>query len=96
LHRTEHFGPPLVTLNVDSFTEDAILEKLCNGAFTVHSDRTRFFGTLPNIEELRHAHRLESHLSVSVIVLGKWVNKILASVGLTLPKSLKQIVRRRL
>ena len=95
-HRTEHFGAPQVTLSVETLSEDAVIEKLTTGAFTVHSESLRFFGTLPNASELRHTVRFQSHLSVTVIVLGKLVNKILASLGLSLPKSLKQRIRRRL
>lgn len=96
LHRTEHFGAPLTTLNVDTFTEDAILEKLAMGAFTVHSESIRFFGTLPNAQELKREVRFRSHVSVTIIVLGKFVNKTLATLGLSLPKSLKEYIRRRL
>ncbi len=95
-HRSEHFGAPFVTLNVDTMTEDSILEKLLLGAFVVHSSHTRFFGSFPNAKEIRKAHWLESLVSVSIINLGKFVNKILAGVGISLPKSLKQLIRRRL
>jgi predicted metal-dependent phosphoesterase TrpH len=95
-HRIEHFGSPQVTLSPDTFTEGAILEKLKTGAFTVHSDRAQFFGTLPNVHEFAHEHRFESFVSVSIIDLGKWVNKALAEQNLSLPKWLKQLVRRRL
>ncbi len=95
-HRTEHFGSPLVTLHVDSVTEDAVIEKLKGGAFTVHSGRVRFFGTLPNAEELIKKHRFESAFSVLIIVLGKFVNTVLASLGLSFPKAFKQMIRRHL
>jgi predicted metal-dependent phosphoesterase TrpH len=95
-HRIEHFGSPQVTLSPDTFTEGAIIEKLKTGAFTVHSDRAQFFGTLPNAHEFARAHRVESALSVSIIEAGKWVNKILAEHKLSLPKWLKQLVRKRL
>jgi predicted metal-dependent phosphoesterase TrpH len=95
-HRSEHFGTPLVTLNVDTMTEDAIIDKLRTGAFTVHSAQTRFFGSLPNAREMRRVHRFESFVSVSIIILGKFVNKVLASVGVSLPRSLKQWVRKGL
>ncbi len=96
LHRTEHFGAPLVTLDVHELTESAILEKLKTGAFVVSSSQATFFGTIPNVEELIQKHRFECNLSVSIIVLGKFVNKVLAGLGLSFPKSLKQLVRRRL
>ncbi len=95
-HRKEHFSAPLVHLEVDALSEDAIIEKLKAGAFTSVSPQATVYGTLPNVPELISKHRFESHLSVYVIVLGKFVNKVLASLGLSLPKSLKQLVRSRL
>jgi predicted metal-dependent phosphoesterase TrpH len=95
-HRTEHFGSPLVTLSPDTFTEGAIIEKLITGAFTVHSDRAQFFGTLPNAHDFSRRYRLESAVSVGIIEAGKWVNKKLAERNLSLPKWLKQLIRRRL
>lgn len=95
-HRTEHFGAPLVTLSVDSLSESAIIEKLKTGAFVVASDKARFYGTCPNISELKKKHWKESLISVVVIVLGKFVNKVLARVGLKLPKYLKEVIRRRI
>lgn len=96
LHRAEHFGAPLVTLSVESLDEVAILDALKRGAFTVMSPQTSFRGTESNIQALIAKHRWESHLSVSVIVCGKFVNKVLAQLGLKLPKRLAQTVRRRL
>ncbi len=96
LHRREHFGAPFVTLNVDEFSESAILEKLKIGAFIVSSNEARFYGTLPNARDIIQAHRWASHFSVCVIALGKTVNKILASMGLSLPKWTKELVRRRI
>ncbi len=95
-HRKEHFGAPLVTLNVDSLSELAILEKLNIGAYTVASEKVRFFGTIPNIPEIISKHRFESALSVTVIVLGKFVNSVLARFGIKLPKSLKQLIRKKI
>ena len=95
-HRKEHFGAPTVTLDVAEFTEDTILEKLKNGAFTVSSPQVSFCGTLPNAEELASLYRWQSHLAVSIIVIGKTINAILASVGISLPKSLKQLIRKSL
>lgn len=95
-HRIEHFGSPQVTLSPDTFTEGAIIEKLKTGAFTIHSERTQFFGTLPNVHGFAQNHRFESAVSVGIIDLGKWVNKMLAERNISLPKWLKRLVRRRL
>jgi hypothetical protein len=95
-HRTEHFGAPLISLDVSACTEQHILEKLQTGAYTVVSERTHFFGTLPNIQSFQKEHRIESACSVGIIVVGKWVNATLARVGIKLPKWMKQLIRRRL
>lgn len=96
LHRKEHQGAPLITFSVERLTESAVLEKLITGAYTVSSAQTSFFGTLPDITALTRAHRTESFISVSVIVMGKFVNRMLAGVGISLPKGLKQVIRRRI
>lgn len=95
-HRREHLGGPFVTMDVDTLSEAAILEKFGMGAFRIHSPQASFYGTIPNISELIRKHRIESFASVIVIVAGKTVNKILASVGISLPKELKQLIRKRL
>ncbi len=95
-HRREHFSAPLVHLEVETVSEAAILNKLKTGAFTITSERALVYGSLPNADELIAKYRFESHLSVTIIVLGKFVNKILASLGLSLPKWLKQKIRAKL
>ncbi len=95
-HRIEHFGSPLVNLSPDTFTEGGIIEELKKGAFTVHSARTEFYGSLPNVATYMEQNRLESTLSVAIIDLGKWVNKTLAERNLRLPKWLRQVIRKRL
>ena len=95
-HRREHAGSPAITLDVGELTSLAVLEKLLAGAFRVHSDYTSFYGTMPNAPELVRKHRFDSFLSVMIISIGKTVNKLLAACGMSLPKGLKQLVRRRL
>jgi hypothetical protein len=95
-HRREHFGTPLVQLAVAQLTEMEIIEQLCTGAFTIVSESAHVEGILLNVSALISKHRIESHLSVAVIVLGKLVNKILAGCGISLPKRLKQIIRKRI
>jgi predicted metal-dependent phosphoesterase TrpH len=95
-HRKEHMGAPLVSLTLDSLSEASIIEKLKEGAYTFSSEQAMVYGTLPNVEELVKKHRFESFVSVSIIVLGKCVNKTLATFGLKLPKSLKEAIRKRL
>lgn len=93
LHRSEHFGSPLTTLDVESLNEKDIVDSLKNGNFS--------FGN----EELSVSSRDDwqptssqvatSRKSIIVIRSGKLVNKILFNLGLSLPKGLKQSVRSR-
>jgi hypothetical protein len=94
-HRSEHFGAPLITLNVPELSESAITEKLKIGVFSVYSHQAIFSGLLPNVEDTIKKYRLKSGLSVTVIVLGKFVNRALSHLGVSLPKSLRRLVRRR-
>jgi len=96
LHRKEHFGAPLITLDVAELTESAILAKLTTGAYIVSSKQSRFYGTLPDVQEVIKKHRIDSFVSVVVINLGKFANKTLALFGLKFPKSLKEIIRKRI
>jgi hypothetical protein len=95
-HRTEHFGTPFIDLAVPTLIETNIIEKLKSGAFTVSSARASFYGTIPNIEESIKKYRYDSAVSVFVIVLGKFVNKALAQFGVSLPRSLKQRIRKNI
>lgn len=96
LHRREHMGAPVITLDVSELNESTILEKLLDGAFSVSSSHAAFYGSLPNPEEIISAYRMRSRFSVVVITLGKSVNKMLAQLNITLPAWLKQVVRRRI
>jgi len=96
LHRKEHMGTPQITLAVDALNEHNILEKLKMGAFTISSPQAHLFGTLPNVDEIIQKHRRESFVSVCIIVLGKFVNKILAGIGISLPRSWKHFIRKKL
>lgn len=95
-HRKEHFGAPIVTLSVDTFTESAIIEKLKMGAYVISSPHATFFGTLPNISEIIQKHWFDSRISVSIVFVGKWVNRTLRMFGISFPKSFKQLVRKRI
>jgi len=93
-HRIEHFGAPLLTLDADSLDETVIIEKLKTGAFTISSAHAEFYGTLPDIPEKISAYRVRSFFNVFVITFGKKVNALLALLGLSLPKSLKEKIRK--
>jgi predicted metal-dependent phosphoesterase TrpH len=95
LHRKEHVGTPTTSLDVSVLREEEILKKMSLGAYKVSSNKISFYGTLPNVEEVSKASWITSFFSVTIINCGKWVNKILAGVGISLPSSLKQRIRKR-
>jgi hypothetical protein len=95
-HRKEHFGTPQLVLDVTVLTEEAIIGALKAGEYKVLGHNVIFYATETNLDSLKQKHRFESTLSVAIIVLGKWVNKMLAKVGVKLPKALKQLIRKRL
>lgn len=94
-HRASHFGAPFVTLNATHLSESDILEKLKIGAFRIHSHDASLYGVLPNAGALMSLYRWKSLRSVWIITLGKWVNALLAHLGLSFPKRLTQFVRSR-
>lgn len=94
-HRASHFGAPFITLNATVLSESDILEKLKIGAFRIHSDEASLYGILPNATALITLYRWKSLRSVWIITVGKWVNALLAQLGLRLPKQLTQFVRSR-
>ena len=94
-HRAPHFGAPFITLNATILRESDILEKLKIGAFRIHSDEASLYGILPNATALISLYRWKSLRSVWIITVGKWVNALLAQLGLRFPKQLTKFVRSR-
>ena len=92
LHRSEHFGSPLVYLTLESITEAMIIEALKAGQYRFghQSLMIKSDGNwLPT-----GLDKVKSQLNIFTINSGKGVNRTLARLGLSLPKSLKQFVRR--
>ena len=95
LHRKEHFGAPVFKIEVGHVTASDILAALKSHAYVFGNRKVevapvglwRGSGTVP--------HNVLSFISISVIVLGKGVNRLLARFGWSLPRSLKQFVRSR-
>lgn len=93
LHRQEHFGAPLTKLTISEFSEAAIVSALQKGAYAIENETRSIAATDTGQPSLRE--RLLSAWAVSIIVTGKGINKWLAALGLSLPKSLKQLIRAR-
>jgi hypothetical protein len=95
-HRREHMGGPFVTLPISTLSEDAILEALRQGTYRITSPQASFPGNAEDIDVLIQKHRLESLVSVVIIVLGKTANKIAKLLGLSFPRRLTEFVRKKL
>ena len=93
LHRAEHFGSPLVQLELPELSEASIITALKAGHFTFGN--TQYTLGAKGAVALPLALRLKSALSIIVIIVGKSVNAALAAGGLSLPKSLKRVIRGR-
>lgn len=91
-HRREHAGAPTVLLEVEALTEAAIMAALKNGQYHFGSKRLLIGAKdewWPTLND-----RVASVASISIIVAGKRTNQGLAALGLKLPTSLKQLIRR--
>jgi hypothetical protein len=93
-HRKEHYGSPILSVNAVALTESEILYELHEGSFCFGSDTVRVYargewrGGLSSF--------VMSAYSVAVIMVGKSVNAVLKSLGLSLPKKLRQTIRSKI
>ena len=94
-HRKEHFGSPLYTIDISNLTADAILSALKKGEYSFGREGVSVSSTGFWKGDTAFKSKLQSALSIIVIVLGKKTNALLAVCGIKLPKSLKQIIRSR-
>lgn len=94
-HRKEHFGSPCYVLDVQNLTSDAVLSALKKGEYSF--GREGVFVSSAGLWKGDHSFKskLQSRLSIVIIVLGKKTNALCALCGITLPKSLKQRIRSR-
>lgn len=92
LHRAEHFGSPLLYMEVEEFSVETILAALQNGRYAFGTNELQIDADAtwqPTILE-----SIQSRLQILIIDSGKGVNKFLAALGLSLPKSWKRFIRR--
>jgi predicted metal-dependent phosphoesterase TrpH len=92
-HRREHYGSPITTLEVDECTEQNIIESLKAGKYTFGNTNVALSSKGELLKGNYSQVSADSALSISVIVVGKFVNKILAKLGLSLPQTLKKAIR---
>lgn len=92
-HRLDHFGQPLINLEIESLTEESILNALKNGRFTFGYEDCLVSAIKSFQPTLKQ--QLFSFLQINIIRAGKAVNKNLAKVGLHLPKRFTVALRSR-
>jgi hypothetical protein len=94
-HRKEHFGSPVFTLEVERVSSDAILHALTDGKYVFGTERVAVSSTGLWKGSGSVWHALLSIFSISIIVTGKTVNALLALLGISFPKGLRQAIRSR-
>lgn len=93
-HRTEHFGTPLTFIELSELTEESICTALKAGQFSFGTDSFKIHASShwkPTLTQ-----RVKSCFATTVIGLGKRVNKTLAQLGISLPTSLRQKIRKQM
>jgi len=95
LHREEHFGAPLTTIEIDSLSQQNILRALTDGAYTFGNDSYSLSSEGSLQKGGVFSVHYKSAFSILIITLGKFVNKTLANLGLSLPPGVRQTIRTR-
>ena len=94
-HRREHLTYPRVSIELEALSESAIIAALKQGSFTFGDQSLQVHSHEPWADAYSTFNRLKSQSSIAVITAGKWVNKTLKSLGLSLPSSIKRSIRSR-
>lgn len=94
-HRKEHFGSPLYTLDIQNLTYDLILSALKKGEYTFGREGVSVSSLGFWKNDSSFTSKLQSALSICVIVLGKKTNASLAFFGLRFSKQIKTFIRSR-
>lgn len=94
-HRGEHLTFPRYILNLPELSELAILEALKKGNYTFGNSTHTIKASEAWEGANRMSVRVVSFCSTTIISLSKKINKALAALGLSFPKSLKRAIRSR-
>jgi len=95
-HREEHLGGPILFVNVNTFSNFAILNAIKTGDYTFGKKEV-IFSSKGEIQEgnLKKLY-VQSFFSIKLISFSKQINKIFVSIGLSFPKKLKQKIRAKI
>jgi hypothetical protein len=94
-HRPEHFGAPVYELEVETLSKEAVLETLQKGAYKFGSKK-RQVSAHGTWQGKGYLDAILSDFSITIINLGKYVNKVLFKLGLKAPKVLANSLRKHL
>lgn len=96
LHRKEHLEGPVLEMEVEALVEQDILVALSAGEYIISCSGVYIPSKGVWNEPAKFILQIKSILSLVVIVLGKWVNKILKGCGVSLPKHWKEKIRTKI
>lgn len=95
LHRSEHYGSPIIELEPHKLDEINIVHALRLGYYTIAGKDVAVSSTGVFKRGGGLLTRLASRLSIIFIGIGKTMNAMLALIGLRLPRTLTRAVRGR-
>lgn len=93
LHRKEHFGSPILHLQMDVLSEAHVIETLRSGSYWFGTAHTRLSGSGRVEKGWGALMSINSALSICLITLGKGANALFARVGIALPRSIRKRIR---
>lgn len=95
-HRFSHFGGPALILEVDSLNQKQVLESLRQGKFVIQRGGIKIGSDGEFSGGNKRYFRIISAISTLLIDIFKFTNKLLAKMGVSLPRKVKAIVRSKL
>jgi hypothetical protein len=95
LHRKDHFGAPLLHMDIPALTEADVIDALRSGAYRFGSEHVTVSSAGAYAQEGTLGASLQSAFSILLISAGKRANAFLALFGLRVPKGLKAMIRSR-
>lgn len=93
LHRVDHLGTPVTTIEVVQLTEATILAALRQGDYSFGTRSLQLHSH--DSYHVTVTNRVVSSASVACIQFGKRVNALLAKTGISLPKYVVRLIRSR-
>ncbi|MCK5591922.1 MAG: PHP domain-containing protein [Candidatus Pacebacteria bacterium] len=95
-HKEEHFGNPIVFVDVKTLSKIEILNAFKSGNYTFGKDKIVFSSRGDIQQGNLNKLFIQSFLSINFICFSKWINKNFVKMGLSIPKNLKKKIRSKI